>query len=457
MKKIIYITTIALLILTSCSNEEVILENEQGVSNTAKSINSKSLADAIVVAPSNDMTGVTDADNIEAALNEAKATGGTVYLSDGLMNTKDSYYVSRTIRVEGFNGAFLGEHKDKTMIHAGRKSDSEGFSPGFSTARNSPVAHIFQFDKPTDHVTIKNMTVLVKDDQPSEVYNGNTFLGVAFELIGGHFNTTIEKIRIEGNESSADGNLFGYNLNWGLHVMPWGDGPMGGPPPRTQGTLTIKNIDIENLATQAITFMDYRDGSEVLINNIIAKNVGVGLVGERINDSNVLVENFKATPHNRITAPTMIFWGIESGVTITDSKIENSQGRFSIMIRNSPNSTIANTTIKNSNNVDATILLNNSSHSKVTNTSFINCNAGRAAIRIFNATDCSIIQNDYRESGLPGWTETSNGPGALLIHGNVTNTYVYETMFPLGLTVCDMVNDNGSNTSIHNWEACIED
>ncbi|TNJ45273.1 hypothetical protein KFZ70_06840 [Tamlana fucoidanivorans] len=436
MKKNIYILTISILVLISCNKEDIMFEHEQNLSNADLSYNA--LSDAIIVAPSNDMSGVEDANNIEAALELAKASGSTVYLSDGLMNTKDHYYLSRSVRTEGFNGAFLGEGKNKTLIHVGRKSDTEGFTGVHSTGWGGFVPNVFQFDKPTGDVTIKNLAILIKDDAPRGTGSGPSFIGVALELIGGSFNAHINNIRIEGKASQASGNLIGYNLNWGIHVMPWGDFNPGqpGPPPRTQGSsLTIKNIDFENLAWNAISFMDFGDASKVLIDQISAKKVGTGVAGGRANDSDIMISNVEinchdaTNPQGRGLARGMVFWEMASAPTITDCMIKNSNWWWQILIVASQNATI-------------------------TNTSFVDCQPGNAAIVINNSTHCNIIQNDYRDNGLPGWTENSNGPGAVFMNPGSSNNYVHEMKFPARLTVCDMVRNLGSNNTIHNWEAC---
>lgn len=430
---------ISVLALLSCNEEEII--NDIQLLNK-EVIASKAPFGAIIVAPSHDQSGVTDANNIENALNLAKATGGIVYLSDGQKNTTDHYYTSRNIVISGFNGSLIGEGKNKTIIHAGRKSVNEGFTPAPSPLWSQilpsqpPVsATVFQFDNSTGDVILSKFSILVEGEAPVSEhidYYGNqgTHIWTAIELIGGFFNTSIEDVTIIGEESTAYGNENGFNLGWAIHVMPFGGGPfVSWPPPRTQGSLTMKNIDIENIAYDAILFMDYRDGSEVLIDEISAKNVGYGISGSRINDSEVKVSNVDVICNSTPYSSGMFFWFMQSGPSISNSSI------------------------KNSNDVSALILwnLNNAS---VTTTSFQNCNGFLSGIGLFGAMNCAITNNDYKESGFGGWTDTSAGPGAVFMNGFTSSNYIHEMKFPPGLTICDMVTDYGTNNTIHNWQSC---
>ena len=98
-------------------------------------------AKVIEVAPSGDKTGVTDADNIEAAL-MANPAGGTVELTAGF------FYVSRSISIEGFNGTLRGAGKNETVIEAVRRgpNPSEGFD--LEDTPFGPLPHMFHFVEP---------------------------------------------------------------------------------------------------------------------------------------------------------------------------------------------------------------------------------------------------------------------------------------------------------------------
>lgn len=433
---------IAICLTFSCSINNVDeVDSDANPSNLEASISRKMSSNDVQVTPSGDLSGITDANNIEDALNTVKVTGGAVYLSDGRKNTNDHFYVSRNIVVDGFNGSLIGEGKNKTLIHAGRESDLVGFTPA-----NSPVwseilethppvaATVFQFDNSSGDVHLAKFSILVEDDAPAIVHsdyygNDGTHIWTAIELIGGFFNTTIEDLKITGKTSNAYGNEWGFNLGWGIHVMPWGNYDGTSPPDRNQGTLTIKNINVENLAYDALLFMDYRDGSEIFIDNISAKNVGYGISASRINDSEFIVSNVDVECNNSFYSAGMFFFFLQSGPEISDSSIANTNEVSSLVLWNVENAS-------------------------VTNTSFVDCNSFLSSIGVFGASNCSITKNDYRFSQSPGWTENSSGPGAVFLNVSASENYIHEMKFPPGLTICDMVIDYGNNNTIHNWQSC---
>jgi parallel beta helix pectate lyase-like protein len=442
--KLFCIASISLTIFTACeiSDDELILDEDLQQKDNIESGLYQKLESTIIVAPSGDKTGVTDADNIETALNAAKSTGGTVYLTDGYKKTTDHYYTSRNIVVVGFNGTLIGESKNKTIINAGRQSNLVGFAPAFSPTWTvfkpwHPLAStVLQLDDSTGDVTIKNLSILVMDDQPTDplpdFYNDDgTYLWSAIELIGGEFNTIIENVNIEGKKTQDYGNAGGLNLAWGIHVMPW-DISLGFPPLRTQGNLTIKNVTLENIYWDAILLMDYKDGSMIAVEDISAKNVGYGVAVSRITDSFVKVSNADISNHDSWWAQGMWFEDINSGLEATENKISNAKWFSSVFLWDVHGA-------------------------KITNNKFIDVSSFGAAIALSGGSSGNTVQqNDFKDSNLPGWTTTSlDGPGAVFLQNTTQNNYVFEMKFSnnIGKTLCEMILDLGNNT-IHNWQAC---
>jgi len=435
-----------LVILTfSCS----INNTEEVSSNTNytylnKSTSSKIPSDALLVEPSGDITGVTDANNIEDALNNAKSTGGTVYLSDQNNGTVDQYYISRNIVIDGFNGSLIGEGKNKTIINAGRQSSSIGFAPAYSPiwtylAPWEPLSPcVLQLDNSTGNVTIKDLTILIKDDQPTDVqldgyYVDGTYIWTFIEIIGGEHNTTIENINLEGKESNAYGNVSGFNAAWAIHVMPWANPPsVEWPFQPTKGNLSIKNISIKNVAYDAILFMDFKDGSEININNINAHNVGYGLTVRRIMDSFINITDFDVYNHNAGWAHGMKFFDINSGLKVSENQFSNAKWF-------------------------ASVYLSNVHQSEISKNKFINITSFGAALALSGGSTWNTVsQNDYTKSELPGWTTNSpDGPGAVWLRNDTENNNIFEMKFPSSSkkTLCEMIQDNGDNV-IANWQAC---
>ncbi len=132
----------------------------------------------------------------------------------------DHYHTSRNIVTTGFSGVLRGESMDNAIIHAARKSatDGDGFAPAFSPwwwSQGSAIrelATVLQFDNASGSVTITDLTVETKDDQPTDLtidYYGNpaTYITTLIEILGGEHDTRIENVRVEGKETGAAGNL----------------------------------------------------------------------------------------------------------------------------------------------------------------------------------------------------------------------------------------------------------
>ena len=167
------------------------------------------------------MSGVTDADNIQAALIAVKADGGTVHLNEV------TYYVSRNIFVDGFWGTLEGESMDNTIIEAVRQSANFGFVPAESTywpywTGLLVVPTVLQFDYSAGDVTIKDLSIQVTNGNPADPYihpwagsNPTTAISTLIEILGGDHNNVIENIRLKGDA----GDTRGKNVALGIHVM----------------------------------------------------------------------------------------------------------------------------------------------------------------------------------------------------------------------------------------------
>jgi len=167
----------------------------------------------IVVNPSGDPTGVTDADSIEWALLNV-APGGTIQFSEG------HFYVCRPIFIENFNGALKGAGMDKTIIEAVRKSETEGFALGTHPINLNERSWLLFFWNPSDHLSLEDLTFQVLDPQPSEPYQAGwadgdiTALTSFLHALGGDCEIEVQDIRMTGAESEADGNYKGMNIAW---------------------------------------------------------------------------------------------------------------------------------------------------------------------------------------------------------------------------------------------------
>jgi hypothetical protein len=418
------------------------------------------------ISPSGDVTGQTDADNIEAALNAVKATGGTVHLTEG------DFYTSRNIIVENFNGVLEGEGMEQTIIHAGRQSEEIGFEAAispfwFSVGYTNEFANVLRLDNATGDVVITNLTILVKDDQPTDIIpdeNGDeaTYLSTFIEILGGEHNTVIENVRLEGKESEAFGNVQGMNAAYGIHVMlkPFAE--------KGKGNLTVRNVDIENTGWGAVLFMKYKDDSMISIDDVSANNVGQGILAGNINGSSVKISNMDISLRESASSGMWLF-NIPSGLEVSGNSIANGN-TSSIALTSVTHAQIVGNTIVDHQGccpwAYGIYLRWGTSNNHIAQNKFINISGDGGGIFLWNNSGDNIIKkNDYKLSNLPGWTEsTPNGPGAVLLGGDTEGNKVFEKFPPeQGVTLCEMVLDLSDdpmtpeydgNNFIHYWKPC---
>ncbi|MCY1720447.1 right-handed parallel beta-helix repeat-containing protein [Prolixibacteraceae bacterium Z1-6] len=442
MKKIVLITIVTSLIV-AC---DMVVNDEYPPQNQTEDLTVKSVVisgNDLFVFPSGDLTGVEDADNIEYALNEVKAKGGVVYLTDEDDSTVDHFYTSRNIVVNGFKGTLIGESHMNTIINAGRKSESEGFSGTISPwwslipIYNPYALTVLQLDNASGDVIIKDLSIKIKDNQPANPYkdynsNEATCITNFIEILGGEHNTYIENLRLEGKESSSYGNILGMNVDYGIHVM------LGNPTKeiKENGILSIKNVEIENTGQDAVLFMRFGKGSKITIDDVKTINVGRGLQAGNVFGSFVKVTKMDILIHPQGYQGIGV-WTIPDGLKIMNNTIRESN-YFGILFWPEVN------------------------NSAIIDNKFIDIDNNWAGILV-NGFGNSFTNNDFTESGLPGWTTaTPEGPGAIVLRAP---TYDNVVRFPQSndMSLCEMILDltddpttkmyDGLN-KIHNYQPC---
>ena len=467
MKKLTLFLILTLSVTIGCQKDSELVTNTLGDTQTGEAPEKSGIVE--YVTPSGDVTGQTDADNIEAALDIVKATGGTVHLTEG------DFYTSRNIIVENFNGILEGEGMELTTIYAGRQSEEIGFEAAFSpywfsTGYTNLFANVLQLDNSTGDVVITNLTIHVKDDQPTDIIpseNGEdaTYLSTIIEILGGEHNTKIENVRLEGKESGAFGNVQGMNTAFGIHVM------LNPPGVKGKGNLTVSNTDIENIGKGAVLFMKYEDSSMITIDDVRANNVGQGIRAGNIDNSSVKISNMNISLRES-SFDGMWLYNILSGLEVSGNRIANGNW-FGIGISRVENAQIVGNIIEDHQGccwwacgigIWGPVSTNNN---LVTDNKFINMSGNGGGILVWNNCSNNIIeQNDYKLSNLPGWKEsTPYGPGAVLLGVDTQGNEVFEMKFPpqQGVTLCEMVLDVSDdpltqeydgNNFIHHWKAC---
>ena len=437
MKKIALIT-ITTLSIVAC--DKAVDEFSQG--NQNKDFTQKSVVvvgNDLYVFPSGDISGVADANNIESALNQVKIDGGNVILTDGDDTTTDHYYTSRNIVTNEFQGALVGESKNNTIIHAGRKSDTEGFESSISpwwaqTGGNSLLATVLQFDNAIGDVSVKNLSIIIMDDQPTNLqpdYYGDdaTYITTFIEILGGEHDTYIENIRLEGKQTSAEGSYLGMNVAYGIHAM------LGSPVSSIdkKGNLSIKNIEVENTGDGAVLFMRYATDSKITIEEVDGRKVGMGVWTENIFGSIVKIRNNDFSI-NTTGFPAIFAANITSGLEITNNIIKEPR-YYGIALGNGTN------------------------NAQVMNNKFIDLNKGFTYAAILSRGSGNIFErNNFTKMNMPGIP-------AIILVPSTTNNYVHEMKFPpeINMSLCEMVWDFTDNPStpeydgqneIHNYVAC---
>ncbi len=474
MRKIVLLTIVSFLIV-ACDRA---LNDEFSRRNQAEDLVLKSVVqsgDDVYVYPSGDVTGEEDADNIEYALNEVKASGGGVYLTDGDDTTIDHFYTNRNIVTTGFQGALVGESMDNTLIHAGRRSETVGFQAAVSPwweqlSEHHRFATVFQIDNAIGDVTIKNLSILVKDDQPTDVqpdYYGNdaTFVTTMIEILGGEHNTFIENVRLEGKETSAFGNSRGMNVETGIHVM------LGEPLEEIneKGVLYVKNIELENIGYGSVLFMRFAADSKITVKDVRGNNVGRGIQAGGLFSSSIKIFDNEFSMHSA-GMQGVYAWNISAGMKIMRNTFVGSNN-YGMLLFNIDNSLIRNNTIRNHHgnwwyNCGITAI-NGSENNHIIANKIENQTGAGSGIRIDRGSAGNLVElNDFINSDLPGWTtDNPDGPGAVFLGSSSRDNYVHEMKFPpkQSKTLCEMILDLTDNpetleydgqNEIHNYVPC---
>jgi hypothetical protein len=252
------------------------------VGTLASSASASKPDSSVVVKPSGDELGITDAANIEAALRQADG-GGVVKLKRG------DYYVSRAIDVPGFDGALVGKGKEKrgTTINV-VENDTPGsflrptpywdswFDPAFSTL-------LFNFDPvnpalddPPFSVHLGDMTIKVADADPAAPHynifldkSDSTSLNNILYLSGGNPSVTLENLKIE----TLTGDIGSANLVVPLGVCGGVDWAGTRAGERGTGDHRIVNVDVEFNAAFSLEVCGFGVSSSLYVDHV---SVAVG-------------------------------------------------------------------------------------------------------------------------------------------------------------------------------------
>jgi len=192
------LSILAVLVIFSCSNDSSVLKDpEQLVNQEAFKKGPKKGKADIIVFPSGDLSGITDANNIEDALNTLPE-GGVLLMKIG------TYYSNRTIEApEGFNGTIKGSGKDKTKIIAvGDSGTPFTVAPPFGPTgfNNYPNESVFLFYNPKGSVNMNSLAITLSDDfvAAGVFTRGRLFTFITVGMSDNDADTNFNKLKLTG-------------------------------------------------------------------------------------------------------------------------------------------------------------------------------------------------------------------------------------------------------------------
>jgi len=256
------IVFLALMVCTTCTKDEVLLTPD-GESSALKAAPAENFI--ITLTP----TGGDDSDAIEEALWEARneGPGSVVQLTEG------TFYVTRNIRVDGFDGSLKGAGKSETVITQlpGSKIDGVPGKVGFN------FSSLLTFRG--GDIRIADLTFEITDPEPAGVQDLNHLwvdalvyvIDISVESYPGTVSSSIDNVAFIG----AQGNLFGnFNI---VRCVDIGD-----PQGIGGGSHSITNCDFISICVpfQAYYFKSGAvviGGSPNAGNTFIGNNLGVVL------------------------------------------------------------------------------------------------------------------------------------------------------------------------------------
>lgn len=440
----------------------------------------------VTVTPSGDTTGVTDANNIEAALKAVAPTGGTVELEEG------HYYASREIvlcnlatgqgnplcdTTIGGPITVKGAGKNKTIVEAVRKSASESFASANSPSKQawinsapqfSDAPGLFTFDHPKG-ITMEDMTLQVLDPEPTDSYSFffHPIHGLSQFVfdVGGDSDSTFKNVRLrgaDGDSASLPGTpennlvtaILSFRSDFGLTASPVGI-----------GDFTFKDSDLEDMVSGP-TVSERRDSTITISGNKAAGTIGasgdptdVGLFIRILDINNSVLSISDNEVHNAFILDLLLVRTGNSTIAIESNLLEGDRALGVIQLVSTSDATIKKNTIEGTAPFGINDIFGSSTHIEK---NIFRIDPTNAAVRPLFSSNVTVVENDYKDSTLPGWTgDPSNGnciggPGAIRIVAS-SGTIVAEHDFPNGTTVATQVCNQGTGTIITDDEGEIED
>ena len=280
------------VLMGSCSKEEstYLPDPELDTEVELRSIN---------ITPSGDVAGVTDANAIEQALNDANP-GEEVKLEKGI------FYINRPIVAPvGFKGKLKGKKPgdDGTRIIA---VGSQAAPFGLTTVSNFEFASdpsqevglttMFYFPEPSESLTVSDMELVVDDEFFSEFWTSppsgptNALAFMIYVAMGdSEANTTFKNLKLQGTDITPGyvrAEFLPFQPVFGITVS--GDSETL-PVPQSGGDHKVEKCDFDKMGLRPIEYRLFKDAKIEIKENTIT-NVKQVLV-KWLNGTDVKIEN----------------------------------------------------------------------------------------------------------------------------------------------------------------------
>ncbi len=257
-------TMLLAVILFSCGENPTALKgpSEEQVFDTQGKKGGPKIAADIVVSPSGDASGVTDANSIEAAMASLPA-GGTLLLESG------QFYANRAIVAPiGFHGVIRGISQDKTIISP-VGDDGSPFQDDQFLLSGNPLFTIgttlFHFLDPSTEMTMSDLSITVPEGfATAELFDPSLTVLISVRFESSEANTNFSNLKLSG-ATVHPGNPFWLKFQplWGIMVS--GD-DSSLPALTTGGKHTITDSEISKVGVQS-TAHQILSGANILIKN----------------------------------------------------------------------------------------------------------------------------------------------------------------------------------------------
>jgi parallel beta-helix repeat protein len=395
--------------------------------------------------PTGDST--LDTANLQAALHDSRLdSGGTLYLGPGTFeihgfigrqNYSDSSHPSYSTNI--FNGTIQGAGKGVTILKGVRGPGGAGFEPlhyeipGFASDDHTLLG-LVQVYLGVKDLTFDSEATLV---DPYNAYGNRglvNYVGTGSfeyalnELIGTDITNVHFKGSLDSNGDPETGHLF----------QQWGD---------EGGVHNITSSEFENSSNGALEFFELANASIVTISHNEFRNSVLGIYLYHSDNSRIEGNEFSGEGFSPMGFET------SENTTVSNNFVTGNWVYGITPLLGSNDCTITGNLLGETkdgqklgmSSLFGAISVWQSDNCIVSGNKFVNMNNAPSLGAVWVSGQFNRVENnDYTESGLPGWNA---GPGAIMLarfNGAVfdrgsTKNYVLETQYPAGTDVCDQV------------------